>query len=172
VDPASVLIGGFGENRAQFLASWVGHAYMGDNAITEKGVSGAGTGAIIILIRQNNVPGLVSLLKAADGGHTDNPADVQLPESVDIGTVIQLMRHDPMSFAVAWQEIDLTPLQTAAHDRIRGCPEGSLHLNFCGVSEALQLVKPAATNHSNARLASIHMGYRYTQRVGKWNRIK
>ena len=138
-----------GEQAAQLHARRLGKGDVRHDAAAEEGVLGAPAGAVEELRRQHHVPVRVFLLQAAHRGDADEPAHAERAQGVDIGAMIQLVRHDAMPAPVPRQKIDLPAREAPAHDHLRRIAPRRRDAVLRHVGQPLHMVKAAAADHAD-----------------------
>ena len=147
---------GLGDDGGEFRADGVAKGDVGDDAFAEEG-GDALLGAVVKLVGNDEVGGLVLFLERADGRNGENALDAKLLEAVNVGAEIQLGGEDAMAASVTGEESNFASGESAEDIGVRGCAEGSFELNFVNVSEALHGIKAAAANDADLCLCQCNL---------------
>src|SRR5215212_961187 len=94
------------------------NAFCADRWVIIKGES-APAGAIIELVRNDNITGVDMFLQAATGTHTDQELDAQHFEAKDIGALVEACRADAVAATMAGEKGHALTIESA-HDIVVG----------------------------------------------------
>src|SRR5262245_42820011 len=123
---------------------------MGHDAASKKRMLEIALGAVEELVHQHDVAGTILFLERTDGADTDDPGDSELLQGPEVGPVVQFARQNAVSAAVSREENDFAPGEFACEQLIRRWAERGFDLHPFLVSEAFQVVKPAAADDADA----------------------
>ena len=119
---------------------------MRSNSVAKKRVLRAPAGPIIKLRWQDDVARRVFFLKAADRGHTYDPADVHRPERINVRPMIQLMRQQPMPAVVARQKINLPAVHRPTDEHTRRGAKRCFDPLLGRTLDTFHLIQPASAD--------------------------
>ena len=125
---------------------------MGGNAFPEKSVAGAQTRPVKELRRQENVARRVFFLQTADRCNANNPADVEGTERINVRSMIQFVRQNPVPASMSRQEVNAATKHCSADDRIGRRAEGRIDLVLGQVGKAFQMIETAAADNPDGWL--------------------
>ena len=121
---------------------------VGDDAFAEEG-GDALFGAVVKLVGNDEVGGLVLFLERADGGDGEDALDSELFEAVNVGAEVQLGGKDAVAASVTGEEGDFASGERAEDVGVRRRAEGSFQLNFMNIGQALHGIKAAAADDAD-----------------------
>ncbi len=122
-----------------------------DKSIAEEGID-AMSRAIDELVRDNEIQRTVFFLQGANGGQRNDALDTKLLQTVYVGAVVQLRRHEAMSTAMAGQEGDLATGQRSQDVSVRRLAEWGVKRKLTHVGQARHGVKTASADDANFRV--------------------
>ena len=133
---------------AQPCANGVGHADMGNNAVSEKGAAPV-LRMVIELVGDDDISGLDVFLHAADRADRNDPLDTELLHSVNIGAVVDIGRENPVPAAVAGKKRHPFSVQGADDILVRGFTEGRRNVDRLHLGQPFHLIQTAAADNAD-----------------------
>src|SRR3981189_760778 len=110
-------VAGFAEQSGELCTHGFRKTYVRGHAIAEK--SGyAMAGAIVELVRNQEIERFQIFLKRTDGADRDDSLDAELFHGVDVGAIIYFRRQKSVPARVACQKRNTLPFQLADDERV------------------------------------------------------
>ena len=134
----------------QIVTERIRHRDVADDAVTEEGGRPDPLGAVEQLVGHDHLARLDVFLHDADGTHGQHVRHFELLEGVDVGSGIDLRRHDPVPPAVSRQEEHGTVVDAGVDDAVGGTAEGGFDVVLADDVGAFHLVDPRAADDPQA----------------------
>src|SRR5580704_8302564 len=125
---------------AQLRADWLVKTDMRNDTVAEKCRDPAAC-AIVKLIGNQKFEGPQFLLQRAYSAHGNHTLDAEKLHRAQVGAVVDLRGHEPVSASVARQECHTVAFDVSNHQGVGRVAEGGLHANFPRRFEAWHGVK-------------------------------
>ena len=134
-----------------FLANRMSKADVRDKAVSKERVDTVAC-AIHKLIGNDKVERPMFFFQRADGRQRNDPRDPKLLQPVNVGTVIQLRRHEAMSPPMTGQKSDASTSQRTQNVGIGGRAKWGLQRHLAHVGQPRHRVEAAPADNANFRL--------------------
>jgi len=116
--------GAVDEDLAEAFAIGVGGGDVGDDAVAKEGVVLTAAGAVVELVRDEDVARGVVFFEAANGGDANDVADAKRTESPDVGAVVNLGGEELVTTGMTGEKNDFSSRELTFHEAIGGGSEG------------------------------------------------
>src|SRR4051794_12039368 len=119
------------------------------NAVAEESVRSPLAGVVVKLRRKEDIARSILFLEAAHRSDANDPTNVQRAEGVDVRTVIQFMRKQPMAPTVARKEKNLPAMHLSSNNSVGWFAERRRDALFGRIFHPLHLIKTAAPDDAD-----------------------